>query len=77
MEAWLEVAKMEDCCTPNENKKDGIKMNRRTILWIVIAILAILVIYVFFFTGSSGNVASATQTSGQVANTYGGMVGGC
>ena len=56
------------------------KINKSTLLWIIIAILAILVIYVVFFqspsTGSNV-VASATQAGAQQAASYGGMVGGC
>ncbi len=70
---------MEDCCDNNEdNSTKGGKMKidlKKIILWIIIAILAIAVIYVLFFKGSaSGNVISST---GQAAQSYGGMVGGC
>lgn len=45
------------------------------VLWIVIAILAIVTVYVLFFSGSSSSVVTAGETVGQVASS--GMVGGC
>ena len=66
VEEWLAVVKM--------------KINRNTLLWIVIAILAILVIYVVFFQGggaSTSGASSLSPTAGQAAQAYGGMVGGC
>jgi len=55
------------------------KINRNTFLWIVIAILAILVIYVVFFQGGApiSNASSLSPTAGQAAQAYSGMVGGC
>lgn len=50
---------------------------KRIVLWIVIAILAIVVIYVAFFRGgSSGQIISS---AGQVVKSSysSGMVGGC
>lgn len=79
-----------DCCSSptsssgkindktQKNKSDGgKKMDKKSIvLWVIIGILAILVLYVLFFKGSStGNVVSAGQAAGQVASS--GMVGGC
>ena len=49
MVEWLEAAKME----------------KKVILWIVIAILAIAVLYVVFFKGSG--TGSVIQSSGQAA----------
>ncbi len=71
---------MEDCCSSNGNKSEkGGKMkmeiNMKLVLWIIIAILAIAVIYVLFFKGStSGSIVSSV---GQAAKSSGGMVGGC
>ncbi len=51
---------------------------QRIALWVVIAILAILTIYVVFFQGSfSQNALSVGQSAGQVASSSSGMVGGC
>ena len=52
-------------------------MDKKTILWIIIAILAVAVLYVVFFKGSGTGSAiqSAGQAAGQVASS--GMVGGC
>ena len=51
-------------------------MDKKVILWIIIAILVIAVIYITFFRGgSTGSVISAGQSAGQVASS--GMVGGC
>ena len=54
-------------------------MDKKLILWIVIAILVLAVIDVVFFRSSpTGGVISAGQSAGQVAkSSYGGMVGGC
>ncbi len=50
-------------------------MDKKTILWIIIAILAILTIYVLFFQGSSSStVVTAGQSAGQASSA---MVGGC
>ncbi len=58
-----------------ENKKNGFKMDRKLVLWIVIAILVIAVIYVLFFkdTTSAQTILSQPQSTGG----SGGMVGGC
>ncbi len=51
------------------------------ILWGVIALLAIAVLYVLFFSGdgsSSASSISAAKSASQAAqSSYGGMVGGC
>ena len=52
-------------------------MERKVILWIIIAILIIATVYVEFFKGgSTGQVVQTAQTAGQVASSSG-MVGGC
>ena len=56
------------------------KINRSTLLWIVIAVLFLLVLYVVFFQSPSTGasiVASGAQVASQQAASYGGMVGGC
>ncbi len=50
---------------------------KRIVLWVVIAILAVVVIYVAFFRGG-GIDQSTVSSAGQVArSSYSGMVGGC
>ena len=53
------------------------KIDRNTFLWIVIAILAVLVVYVVFFQGSTSTATQLSPTAGQAAQAYSGMVGGC
>ena len=49
---------------------------KRIVLWVVIAVLAIVVIYVAFFRG--GSSSEVVSSVGQVAkSSYSGMVGGC
>lgn len=84
--AWLEVVKM-DCCSKEHkekmNKKDNEKVmsqnTKNLLLWGFIAILAIVVLFVLFFSGgaSSETAVSAGKNAGQVAQSYSGMVGGC
>jgi flagellar basal body-associated protein FliL len=52
------------------------KIDKNALLWIVIAILAVLVVYVVFFQGSTTS-AQLSPTAGQAAQAYSGMVGGC
>jgi len=53
-------------------------MDKKTMLWIVIALLAIAFVYITFFKGSgTGQAVSAAQTAGQVVKSSSGMVGGC
>jgi len=56
-----------------------IKIDRDMLIWIVIAILALVVLYVTFFPGAATSPsASAATSAGQTAQaSYGGMVGGC
>ena len=75
-----------DCCASKNNSEDinenknskGGKMDRKIIMWIVIAILVIAVIFLTLKDPAStaNAVSSAGQAAaGQVAS--GGMVGGC
>lgn len=76
-----------DCCSVSSNnevkggrisdtKKGNFKMDKKVILWIVIAILVLAVVYVTFFRGgSTGSAISGAQSAGQVVSS--GMVGGC
>lgn len=51
---------------------------KRITLWVVIAVLAIAVIYVAFFKGGSSIDQSTVSSAGQVVkSSYSGMVGGC
>lgn len=52
------------------------KLDRNTILWILIGALLLLVVYIVFFKGSLSTGSLAGQT-GQAASRYAGMVGGC
>lgn len=53
------------------------KIDRNAFLWIVIAVLAVLVVYVVFFQGSTSTATQLSPTAGQAAQAYSGMVGGC
>ena len=77
-----------DCCSTSPDKemkggrisdvKKGNQMDKKIILWIIIAILVVAVIYITFFRGgSTGSVINAAQSAGQVASSGSGMVGGC
>ena len=72
---------MKDCCSPTHTDKEmkGGNENmdiKKVVLWVVIAILALAVIYVVFLKGgSTGSAISAGQSAGQVVSS--GMVGGC
>jgi len=51
-------------------------MDKKVILWIVIAILVVATVYIAFFKGgSTGSAISTVQSAGQAASS--GMVGGC
>ncbi len=69
---------MEDCCKPDNDKKDkaGKMVDLKSvILWVIIGVLAVAVIYVLFFRGAgSGN---AIASAGQASKTASTMVGGC
>ena len=54
-------------------------MDRKIVLWIVIAALFLVVLFVAFQAGAgtSANVAANTANAVQSAASSGGMVGGC
>lgn len=56
-------------------------MDRKVLMWAVIAVMFVLVLFLTFKAGApSTNAASvAASTAGQAASSasYGGMVGGC
>lgn len=68
-----------DCCEnnkDNQEKKTKTKMDKKLILWIVIALLVLGVIYFVFFKEPTAS-GQAVSSAGQAAKSYGGMVGGC
>ena len=81
--AWLVAAKSFLKKKPRKEIKlkqeENLKMDRKVILWIIIAILIIAVVYVVFLRGgSTGQVVQTAQSAGQVASqASSGMVGGC
>ena len=79
-----------DCCNTNtkkENREESVKggksmakINKKTMLWIVIGILLIATIFLTFKassigTGAAQATASAAKTAASTASS--GMVGGC
>lgn len=68
---------MEEHEEKPKKKEITLKINKRFILWVIIAILAIAVIYVVFFKDATSAQVIAS-TSQQVArSSSSGMVGGC
>lgn len=54
------------------------QMNRRTILWIVIAVLFVATLFISFKAGSGGSVVQTAQTATQtLSSSSNAMVGGC
>ena len=71
-----------DCCSNESNVlgKEGKSDLTQILLWVGIAILGIIVLFVAFnalVASSSSTGAQAASSAGQAANSYGGMVGGC
>jgi len=71
-----------DCCN-NKNQKSSEEMkggdremNQKTIMWIVIAILFIVALFLVFRAGAVGS-SGTVQAAKSAASSYGGMVGGC
>ena len=76
-----------NCCNTNEKSEysnniekvkggKSIKMERKTWLWIIIGILFLLVLFLVFKVGTTGNVVQSAGSAAQsVASS--GMVGGC
>ena len=55
-------------------------MDKKVVMWIVIAVLAIAVIYMLVKTGNSGGTAQAISSASQAAASQpssSAMVGGC
>lgn len=50
------------------------QINRRTLMWGIIAILFIITLFVSFKTGAGNSVSTAGQAAGAASNA---MVGGC
>ena len=53
------------------------KMDKQLTLWIVIALLALAVIYVMLFSGETTAVSDVASTGQQAVQSSSGMVGGC
>ena len=70
-----------DCCNNEKTHKEGWKMERRIVLWIVIGILFLSVLYMTFKAGSAStsiqSAQAAASSASSAASSYGGMVGGC
>lgn len=72
----------KECCKDlqklNKMKGGNMKVNKKTLLWIAIAVLLVATIYLTFKTGSTSSV-SAVQSTATAARTAAssGMVGGC
>ena len=63
---YYENTKHED---KEKSMKGGNMDTKNLIIWIVIAVLAVAVIYVFFFRGgATGNVTGALDTTGWTEN---------
>ena len=61
-------------------KGGSIKMERRIILWIVIAVIFIAVLFLIFKVGvgeATGTAQSAGNAVSSAASSSSGMVGGC
>ncbi len=67
---------MEEHEEKPKKKEITLKINKRFILWVIIAILSVAVIYVVFFKDAT--VAQAVTSASQTArSSSSGMVGGC
>ncbi len=78
MEEHNEEHNEEEHLKEQEKKGSKFKVNKRIILWVIIAILAIAVIYVVFFKDATSSAQVIVSTGQQAArSTSSGMVGGC
>ncbi len=76
-EEYKEQPNEEEPLKEQEKKGGKFKVNKRIILWVIVAILAIAVIYVVFFRNNA-TVGQAIASAGQAArSSSSGMVGGC
>ncbi len=66
---------MEEEHEEHKKKEITLKIDKRFVLWVIIAILAIAVIYVVFFKDATATQAIASTT--RAASSSSGMVGGC
>ena len=79
LEEFFSKTKDKDGCCKDTKLKGGkskFKMEKKTLLWVVIGVMFLAVLFLTFKV--SGN-AGAAQTTGQVAKSVvsSGMVGGC
>ncbi len=68
---------VEDCCKHEHekgHKSSGSMADKKTMLWVVIAVLAVVTVFV---TVKTMNLGAATQTITAAASSGGAMVGGC
>ena len=76
-------SKVSSSCCNNYNLKKGgkkFKMEKKTMLWIVIGVLFVGALFLTFQAGATGNVVAAqgaVKTVAAVAQSSSGMVGGC
>lgn len=73
-----------DCCNAENDMKGGksIKMDRKIMMWGIIAILFIATLFLVFKAGTTGNVVAAQSAGSAVKSAAtsaasSGMVGGC
>ena len=74
-----------DCCTSKQENKSvdeneklkGGKMDKKIIMWIIIAILVIAVIFITIKTTNLGATGQVVSSASQAASSSSGMVGGC
>jgi len=70
----------ESCCNDFKKLKGGkIKMNTKTVLWIVIAVLAVATLFLTFKAGAGGGIETvqAASSAAKSAASSSVMVGGC
>lgn len=72
-----------DCCKNNAKEKNNVKggykemeIKKKTLLWIIIGILVIVLLY-FTFSGDSASTTGAVTNTVSAAQPSSGMVGGC
>lgn len=71
-----------DCCEEHsdhqDNKKiNGGKMDKKTIMWVVIGVLFLVALYLIFQLGSGSIAAQSVAPATKPAVSSSGMVGGC
>lgn len=84
MDCCSSLSEKKSCCNELTNKKmkGGIrKMNKRVVMWTIIAALFVVALFLTFKAGSVSSGVQTVQTAGVAAkssaSSYSGMVGGC